>query len=119
MNIYDDMQSALEYELDSAAKQGLLVYNAPGTDGDPFNPPTQGQDYPVKGWNITGDKRNKYIAGGYIVSSDVLVSVLPFEVEPTLSGTMTINGVVHQIIFVDPATLDTDHPVVWRIGCRK
>lgn len=119
MNIYDDMQSALAYEVENFASQGTLVYNAPGTEGDPFNPPTAGQDYPVQGWNITGNKRNKYIEGGYIVSSDVLLSVVPFGVVPTLAGTMSINGVVNQIVLVDPATVDPDNPVVWRIGCRK
>ena len=119
MGIYDDMQSALKYEVDNFASQGVLVYNAPGDPGDPFNPPTDGQDYPVKGWNITGNKRNKYIEGGYIIASDVLLSVVPFGVKPSMSGTMTINGEIHQIVFVDPATIDPDNPVVWRIGCRK
>lgn len=119
MDIYEDMQEALADEVDEVAQQGVLVYSAPGTEGDPFNPPTDGQDYPVQGWNITGNKRNKYIEGGYIVASDVLLSVVPFGVVPTLAGTMSINGVVHQIVMIDPATLDPDNPVVWRIGCRK
>lgn len=117
--IYDDMQSALAYQVETFASQGVIVYNAPGTEGDPFNPPTAGVDYPISGWNITGSKRNKYIEGGYIVSSDVLISVVPFSVAPVMSGKITINGNAFQIIMIDPATLDPDNPVVWRIGCRK
>lgn len=119
--IYDDMQSALAYEVDNFASQGVLVYRAPGAATGPEWDPQPGTptDYPCKGWNITGEKRNKYIAGGFIQSSDVLISVTPFAVAPTLDGVMSINGVDHQIIMVDPATLDPDNPVVWRIGCRK
>lgn len=119
MSIYADMQAALAQEVAAVAAQGDLIYSEPGGGGDPFNPPTAGQDYPVQGWNITGNKRNKYIDGGYIIASDVLLSVVPFGVVPTLAGAMSINGVVHQIVMVDPATLDPDNPVVWRIGCRK
>ena len=119
MNIYDDMQSALTDEVNNVASQGVIVYNAPGTPGDPFTAPTSGLSYPVKGWNITGRTRNKYIDAGYIIASDLLIAVVPFAVKPEVSGTITVNGVEHQIVMVDGATIDPDKPVVWRIGCRK
>lgn len=119
MNIYDDMEQALALEVDMVSGQGNLIYTSPGSEGDPFTPPTPGQDYPVKGWNITGSTRNKYIDGGFIVTSDLLLAIVPFGVKPEMGGTVSVNGVVHQIIMIDGATIDPEHPVVWRVGLRK
>jgi hypothetical protein len=110
---YDRMQSTASRLL-TKYKQGAVVYNAPGSDGDPFNPPTPGQSYPVSAVQQT------YIDGGYIVATDILLAVAPFEVEPTLSGTMTINGETYQIVMVDsPTVLPADGQLVWFVGCRK
>ena len=119
--IYDDMQSALAYEVENFSSQGALVYLEAGAATGPDWNPQPGADiaHDCNGWNITGDKRNKYIAGGFVQSSDVLLSVVPFGIEPTLDGRMSINGVEHQIVMVDPATINIGSPVVWRIGCRK
>ena len=119
--IYDDMQNALAYEVENFSSQGALIYIESGAaTGPAWDPqPEVDIEHACNGWNITGGKRNKYIAGGYIQSSDVLLSVVPFDIDPTLDGRMSINGVEHQIVMVDPATINLSAPVVWRIGCRK
>lgn len=100
-------------------KQGTVVYNAPGSDGDPFNPPTAGQSYPVSAVQAQGRDKQTYIDGGYIVATDILLAVAPFDVEPTQSGTMEINGDTYQVVFVDSPTVEPSSPVAYFIGCRK
>lgn len=100
-------------------KQGVTVYNHPGSEGDPFNPPTPGFSYDVDAVETPESIKKEYVVGGYVVASDRVISVAPFGAEPDMSGTMDINGDTYQIVMVKAATLEPDTPVIWRIGCRK
>lgn len=101
-------------------KQGTVVYNAPGSEGDPFNPPTPATPYTMNAVQAQGSEKQTYIDGGYIVATDILLAVAPFEVEPTQSGTMDINGDVYQVVMVDsPTVLPAEGQLVWFVGCRK
>lgn len=118
-DFYTRMQ-ATSKRLLTKYKQGTVIYNAPGSDGDPLNPPTAGQSYSVDAVQAQGSDKQRYIDGGYIVATDILLAVAPFDVEPTQAGTMTINGDEYQIIMVDsPTVLPADGQLVWFIGCRK
>jgi len=118
-DFYERMQ-ATSKRLLTKYKQGAVVYNAPGSDGDPFNPPTPGQSYPVSAVQAQGREKQTYIDGGYIVATDILLAVAPFEVEPTQAGTIDINGDEYQIVMVDsPTVLPADGQLVWFVGCRK
>lgn len=99
--------------------QGTITYNAPGSEGDPFNLPLPGQSYPVDAVQSQGDRKKQYMDGGYIIATDILLAAAPFEVEPTQAGTMTINGDEYQVVFVDSPTVEPSAPVVYFIGCRK
>lgn len=118
MSLYDRGRATASRLLEQYA-QGTVIYNEPGsTGGDPWNPtPGASTPYPVNTTKMQGREKNQYIEGGYIVSSDVLLFVAVFDVEPTLSGTMTINGQEHQIVMVNPVT-NVQPPMGWHVGCR-
>jgi hypothetical protein len=100
-------------------KQGTVIYNAPGSAGDPFTPATASTPYGVDAVQAPAGRKQTYIDGGYITATDILLAVAPFAVEPSQSGTMNINAVVYQIVFVDSPTVEPASPLVWFIGCRK
>ena len=118
MSFYQRMQGTSR-RLINQFKQGAVAYNAPGTEGDPFNPPTAGTSYPVDAVQSSGNRKKQYVDAGYIVGTDILLAVSPFAVEPSQSGTLTINGEQHQIVMVDNPTIEPESPLVWFIGCRK
>lgn len=122
MSFYADMQGVAT-ELLGEFKQGEIAYLEPqsgGGDPDPWNPqPGEPRRHPVSAAKASGERLKKYIAGGYITTTDALLVVEAFGVDPKMSGLMEINGVKSQIVMVDPATLDPQNPVAWFIGCRR
>ena len=99
--------------------QGTLIYIQPGEQTGPeYNPVTgPSSEYSISGTKASGSEKSRYVNDGYISSSDVLLKVAVFEVEPTMSGEVSINGRIHQIVMVDPVTNESP-PVLWNIGCR-
>jgi len=100
-------------------KQGTVIYNAPGSAGDPFTPATAETPYGVDAVQAPASRKKTYIDGGYITATDILLAVAPFVVEPSQAGTMSINGEVYQVVFVDSPTVEPASPLVWFVGCRK
>lgn len=120
MSFYDRMQ-ATSKRLINKFKQGTVIYNHPGAiSGDSWNPTVGASTaYPASAAEVQGKRKKTYIDGGFIIATDILLIVAPFDVDPVMSGTMSINGVDHQIIMIDNPTIDPDSPLVWFIGCRK
>lgn len=97
--------------------QGAIVYNAAGaTTGDEWNP-VKGiaSQYPVKG-TVSGVSK-EYVDDATVQASDLMVSLAVFDVEPDMTGTMTIDGIDHQIIKImqKPAAGTT---VAWSLIVR-
>lgn len=119
-DFYAKMQATSKRLIDKFA-QGAVVYNEPGaTTGDPWDP-VEGSPVPheVKAVQAPADRKKQYVDGGFIVATDILLAVAPFDTDPTLDGSMTINGEEHQIVFVDSPTVDPANPLAWFVGCRK
>ena len=117
-DFYNRMQ-ATSQRLISRFKQGAVVYNEPGGSADPFTPAPAGTPHTVDAVQAPESRKNTYIDGGYIVSTDILLAVAPFGVEPVQAGTVDINGETYQIVFVDSPTVEPSAPLVHFIGCRK
>lgn len=119
-NFYTRMQ-ATSKRLINKFKQGSIIYNQPGVLGGDSWDPTIGTSTPhnVDGVQAQGDKKKKYMEAGFIIGTDILLVVAPFDVSPDMAGTMSINGEEHQIIMIDNPTIEPDSPLVWYIGCRK
>jgi hypothetical protein len=102
-------------------KQGTIIYNQPGVvSGDAWNPGVGASTlHNVDGVQAKSSDKKRYIDGGFIVGTDILLAVAPFAIAPDMAGTISINGVEHQIIMIDNPTVEPDYPLVWFIGCRK
>lgn len=118
--IYDELQGVAS-EILSEFQQGTVRYIHPGEQTGPDYDPQPGTPtpYSVNATKTPQKVKQKYVDGGYIVASDFMLNVAAFDIEPVMDGEMEINGVKHQIIMIDPATMDTDAPIIWRIGCRS
>jgi hypothetical protein len=95
-------------------KQGTIIYTHPGEPTGPINAPVPGTpaNYTL---NATASGVSaKYIRPGYIEASDTMLVAAVFERAPTLSGTLSIDGVVKQMISIQPVPA-AGEPVAWRI----
>lgn len=98
--------------------QGVIKYiETPNIGTDPFNP-TQGAstEYPLDA--VAKGVEQRYIKEGYISASDIQVTSAVFDVEPTMNGTVEIDGKEKQIIAVQqiPAA---GLPVSWLIFVKS
>tara|TARA_Y100001951_G_C11185071_1_gene208181 strand:- start:310 stop:666 length:357 start_codon:yes stop_codon:yes gene_type:complete len=114
---YEEMQGTAT-ELLAEYQQGTVTYNDPGTPTGPEWDPTPGTptSYAVNA-TVRGVQQ-KYIADGYINASDLQAMVSVFDVEPTTSGTLTVDGREHQIIQVD-AIPAAGTVVAWRVFIKS
>lgn len=115
-DFYDEMADVAS-ELIKEFNQGAIKYIEPGEVTGPSFDPIYGEPtpYPVKA-TVRGVSQ-QYIQEGYISASDLQATVSVFNVAPSISGTLEIDGKEHQIIQVDaiPASGTT---VAWRIFCK-
>lgn len=83
-------------------KQGAVIYIEPGaTTGDPWNP-VEGTPTNHELNAAVSGVSDQYVDGSTVLSSDLMVTCAVFDVEPSLDGTMTIDGEAVQIIRVMP-----------------
>lgn len=82
--------------------QGTVVYNDHGTPtGDPWDPtPGTPTDYTLDA-TVSGVSE-RYVDGSTVLASDLMVTSAVFDTEPTMQGTVTIDGEAHQIIRIMP-----------------
>lgn len=98
-------------------KQGQVVYTITGAPTGPDWNPTPGTpvsytlDATVQG--VEAD----YVDGSLILSTDKQVTCAVFAVEPSLAGTITIDGKVCQIVRVDKVP-GAGTVIAWRIFVR-
>lgn len=118
MSFYSQLQ-ATSQRLIKQFSQGIVIYNEPGGNADPFNPAPAGTPHTVDALQAAHSRKSTYVDGGYIVATDILLAVSPFGVVPTTAGTMSINGQVYQIVMIDNPTVEPDSPMLWFVGCRK
>jgi hypothetical protein len=116
-DFYERMQG-VSSKLLNQFKQGTINYiiDGPAT-GPAYNltpglPVTHALDAVARGVEF------KYIKEGYISASDIQVTAAVFDVEPTQSGRVSIDGREKQIIAVQqiPAA---GVPVAWVIFCKS
>lgn len=98
--------------------QGSIKYLAQGTTTGPSWAPVVGlpTEYTMKA-TATGVAQ-KFVDGTLVLASDIQIMCAVFDVSPTTSGVIDIDGREHQIVRVDqiPAA---GTPVAWRIFCRS
>lgn len=98
-------------------KQGQVVYTITGAPTGPAWNPTPGTpvsytlDATVQG--VEAD----YVDGSLILATDKQVTCAVFAVEPSLAGTITIDGKVCQIVRVDKVP-GAGTVIAWRIFVR-
>ena len=98
-------------------KQGQVVYTIAGAPTGPEWNPTPGTpvsytlDATVQG--VEAD----YVDGSLILATDKQVTCAVFAVEPSLAGTITIDGKVCQIVRVDKVP-GAGTVIAWRIFVR-
>ncbi len=98
-------------------KQGQVVYTITGAPTGPAWNPTPGApvsytlDATVQG--VEAD----YVDGSLILATDKQVTCAVFAVEPSLAGTITIDGKVCQIVRVDKVP-GAGTVIAWRIFVR-
>jgi len=100
--------------------QGETVYLKPGSVTGPewnpvIGPPTEHQ---FNSFKASANRKNQYVAGGYIVESDVLLLAENLDFTPAMDGKVRLNGREHQIVMLDPITNETP-PLGWYIGIRS
>lgn len=117
MSFYTEMQ-AVATELLTEFKQGTVRYIASGTTSGPAYDPVIGSPMPYTVNATVRGVQQKYIQDGYISASDLQATVSVFDVEPTVSGTLEIDGAEKQIIQVD-ALPGAGTTVAWRIFCKS
>jgi len=116
-DFYQKMQG-VSSKLLKKFNQGVIKYiETPNIGTDPFNP-TQGSpvEYPLDA--VAKGVEQRYIKEGYIAASDIQVTAAVFNIEPTMSGVIEIDGKEKQIIAVQqiPAA---GLPVSWLIFCKS
>lgn len=116
-DFYQKMQG-VSSKLLKQFNQGVIKYiETPNIGTDPFNP-TQGAptEYPLDA--VANGVEFKYIKEGYISASDIQVTSAVYNIEPTMSGVIEIDGKEKQIIAVQqiPAA---GVPVAWLIFCKS
>ena len=98
-------------------KQGQVVYTITGAPTGPAWNPTPGApvsytlDATVQG--VEAD----YVDGSLILATDKQVTCAVFAVEPSLAGTITIDGKVCQIVRIDRLP-GAGTVIAWRFFCR-
>lgn len=99
-------------------EQGSIIYNAPGTMTGPAHSPVMGPPTPYVLDATASGVGQMYRNSTLIVETDKLVTAAVFEVVPTVEGTISIDGVTHQVVQVtqNPAA---GIPVNWKIVVRK
>lgn len=117
MSIYDRMQ-ATATRLLGQYSQGTIKYLAPVAVTGPAWAPTVGTptEYTLKA--TANGVLQKFVDGTLVLASDIQIMCAVFDVSPTTSGVIDIDGRKHQIVRVDqiPAA---GTPVAWRMFCRS
>ena len=116
MSLYNRMQQTAS-RLIGQYKQGSITYTAPGTQTGPAYAPVfaPGQSYPLDA-TATGVGQ-EYRGSTLVVETDKAVTAAVFGAVPTVQGTLTIDGRVHQIVLVEQVPA-AGEPVVWRMVAR-
>jgi len=100
--------------------QGDTVYieqgSVTGTEQNPVVEPDK--EHPFNSFKASTNRKNQYVAGGYIVESDVLLLAENLDFAPAMDGKVRLNGREHQIVMLDPITNETP-PLGWYIGIRS
>ena len=113
---YDRLQGTAS-RLMAKFSQGQVVYTITGAPTGPAWNPTPGApvsytlDATVQG--VEAD----YVDGSLILATDKQVTCAVFAVEPSLAGTITIDGKVCQIVRVDKVP-GAGTVIAWRIFVR-
>lgn len=103
--------------------QGQVVYTITGPATGPEWNPTPGApvsytlDATVAVLGTIDGGFNRYVDGTLILASDLVVTCAVFTVEPSLAGTITIDGKVCQIVRVDKVP-GAGTVIAWRIFVR-
>ena len=115
-DFYREMQGVAS-ELLAEFSQGTVVYTITGAPTGPAWNPTPGApvsytlDATVQG--VEAD----YVDGSLILATDKQVTCAVFGAEPSLAGTITIDGKVCQIVRVDKVP-GAGTVIAWRIFVR-
>lgn len=121
MSIYSEMQAVFnELAADPDFEQGPLVYiemvtATGGTPDDPGEPTPV--SHPFKGF--VRPVSTKYVDGTHIVATDKQLAVPgDLAVVPTMNGFISVDGVKHKIVQLDPIPA-SGTPVVYRAFVRR
>ena len=115
-DFYREMQGVAS-DLLAEFSQGTVVYTITGAPTGPAWNPTPGA--PVSytlGATVQGVAK-EYVDGTLILATDLQVTCAVFGAEPSLAGTITIDGKVCQIVRVDKVP-GAGTVIAWRIFVR-
>ena len=97
--------------------QGTITYNHPGAVTGPPSAPIQGAPTPYTLDATASGVGQQYRGSTLVIETDKEVTAAVFGVTPSISGTVTIDGVVHQIVMVKQVPA-AGVPVAWKIIVR-
>ena len=104
-------------------RQGQVVYTITGAPTGPAWNPTPGApvsytlDATVAAVGTVDGGFNRYVDGTLILATDLQVTCAVFAVEPSLAGTITIDGKVCQIVRIDKLP-GAGTVIAWRLFVR-
>ena len=119
-SIYERL-GATAVRLMAQFNQGAVEYVQPGVTTGPAWNPTVGAPIVTRidAVKAGGPKLQEYAQRGLIAETDLLLACTGLPVEPVLGHQVRIDGVEHQIVMVDRATLPGEVAVVWMVGVRR
>ena len=96
-DFYERMQGTAT-KLIGKFKQGSIIYLEKGAEtGDPWNPQA-GADIPHVLKATARGVSKEYIDNTTILDGDLMLSVAVFDTEPEMSGRISIDGRLHEIV---------------------
>jgi hypothetical protein len=99
-------------------RQGDIIYVQPGaTSGPAWDPVVSPPINHTLDATVSG-VAFKYVDGSQVLATDQMVIAAVFGVEPSMSGTVTINGRAHQIVRIDRVP-GSGTVVAWRVFVRS
>ena len=115
-DFYREMQGVAS-ELLAEFSQGTVVYTITGPSTGPEWNPTPGAPVSYTLDATVQGVAKEYVDGTLILATDLQVTCSVFAVEPSLAGTITIDGKVCQIVRVDKVP-GAGVTIAWRIFVR-
>jgi len=115
-DFYERLQGTASRLMDKF-KQGVITYTHPGAPSGPAYAPITGTPVTYSLDATSNGVGQQYRGSTLVIETDKEVTAAVFGVKPTVEGTLTIDGVTHQIVLVRQVPA-AGVPVAWKMVAR-